>query len=305
MKKTLSEKVVRAVFPEPLLVNSYISQSSKKNPVVFFEIFPRAVKLVRDSEGMIQPPEGGPRSEISSFSKGSKRRLKFVAANAFPSLIVQFGMTYHNLNPDGRTVKKHMNTFLSWIRWRFPEIGYLWILEFQRRGVPHFHLFLTVSHTEELGMELGEAWNRIAEPEDEEHLRFHVNPKNFIPWEMGSGSYLCKYLSKQAQKSVPLGFEGVGRFWARSRGLVPEPEVIESKYIDDKYSRSNTDISTGEIDEFRPSEFITRTISKHHEKSLKGSKWKSSARKRRTCYTLPNGAVVFNQIIKNISEKNK
>lgn len=271
------------------LVNTFISQRKKRcgNPVESLLVYPRAVKLVRDFEG--KKPEAPPslRGEIQSFSQSSKRRLKFTASNAFPALISQFGMTYHHATPDGRTVKKHLNTFLKSVRETFPGVGYLWILEFQSRGTPHFHLFTTLPHDKATGHTLAAFWNRIAEPTSKQHLRFHRHESNFIPWDMGSGSYLCKYLDKEHQKQVPHGFTGVGRFWGNSRNLVPEPDTIEMKDIAD---------STTEY----VCTYIVRTLCRHHEKSLRRSPWKSSARKRPTSYTLPNGAAVARQLFRSI-----
>lgn len=251
-------------------------------------------------------PPGGERSEISSFSIASKRRLKFTSSNAFPALISQFGMTYHNTSPDGSTVKAHLNAFLTLLRKKFPHVRYLWILEFQKRGTAHFHLFLTLSHeTPGLHKHMAESWNRIAEPENGKHLRFHRHASNFIPWDMGSGSYLCKYLDKEAQKSVPAGFTGVGRFWGNSRGLVPEAIQIDTADIDAAFSYEVTDSETGEIQEFHASEYVTRQLCRHHEKSLHGSRWRSSARKRPTSYTLPNAAAVYRQLENYLSRQSR
>lgn len=305
MNIPLTEDDIKEIFPDALLVNRCISQRKKGNPVVSFEVFPRSLKLVRDPLMTIQPPSGGPRGEISSFTQASRRRLKFAASNAFPELISQFGMTYHNLKPDGKTIKRHLNSFLVALRRRFPGVGYLWILEFQRRGIPHFHLYLTLQHSAEIGETLGRIWNRLVESYDHDHLAFHIHSKNFMPWSMGTGSYLCKYLDKEAQKAVPEGFTGIGRFWGHSRGLVPEPEVIQSKPLNEKYSYSFTDMHTGEVDEFRAVEYITRNLCKHHEKNLRKSKWKSTARRRRTCYTLSNGAIIFDKLVKYIDQNRR
>jgi hypothetical protein len=270
------------------LVNRSISQQTRGrgNPVESLLVYPRAVKLVRCYEG--KKPETAPplRSEIQSFSQSSKRRLKFTASNAFPALISQFGMTYHHATPDGHTVKKHLNAFLTDIRRKFPTVGYLWILEFQERGTPHFHIFLNLEHDQKTGKALAGIWNRIAEPESKEHLKFHQHENNFIPWDMGSGSYLCKYLDKEHQKQVPEGFQGVGRFWGNSRKLVPEPDTVEMRDIADSYNDYTCT-------------HIVRTLCKHHEKSLRQSPWKSSARKRPTSYTLPNGAIIARQLFRN------
>lgn len=280
------------------LVNKSISQrfTDSKNRVESLQIYPRSIKLVRDFKGKKPSSCSATRSEISSFSAKSKSRLKFTASNSFPQLISQFGMTYHKTTPDGRTVKKHLNQFLTELRSKYPESKHLWILEFQSRGTAHFHIFLSMQHSSALGKELGKIWNRIAEPDSKQHLKFHQHEKNFISWDMGSGSYLCKYLDKEHQKSVPTGFTGVGRFWGNSRGLVPDPDDISMVDIDNAYSYQRVDETTGEISEFHASTYIVRTLCRHHEKSLKGSPWQSSARKRPTCYTLPNAAGIFRKL---------
>lgn len=278
---------------EPL-VNKFISPRKKdrKNPVKSLQLYPRAVKLVRDFRGKT-PEKVALRKEISSFSHASKRRLKFTASNAFPALVSQFAMTYHQTSPDGRTIKNHLDTFLKALSRKYPDARYLWILEFQTRMTPHFHLFLTLSHdTNGLHKFLADTWHRIAEPDSEQHKRFHRHKRNFIAWDMGSGSYLCKYLDKEHQKAVPAEFEHVGRFWGGSRSLVPDPVEFEADYAN--YDNVVVDEETGEIiEEFHATEYVIRQLCKHHEKSLRNSPWRSSARKRPTSYTLPNGAAVL------------
>lgn len=242
------------------------------------EVYPRGLKLCRNTALHGERKGGGLRSEIASFSPGSKRRLRWAASNADPSLISQFGMTYHKSNPDGYTVKRHLNAFLTALRRKCGKVGYLWILEFQKRGVPHIHLWLTLPQdTEGLHSLLAETWHRIAEPESASHLAVHLHEDNFIPWEMGSGSYLCKYLDKAHQKVVPDGFEGVGRFWGASRELVPPPDVLEGEMISDP-------------------QFV-RTICRHHEKSLRRSRWRSRARRTWLSYRLPNGATIARRLL--------
>lgn len=282
---------------EERLVNRLISQRKEnRNPVKSLLLYPRAVKLERDFQRNTDVVRGD-RSEISSFSLASKRRLKFSASNAFPSLVSQFAMTYHNSNPTGHEIKRHLNTFLVALRRNYPDVRYLWILEFQSRGTPHFHLFLSLPHdTAGLHCFLADTWHRVAEPSSLEHLRFHAHEKNFIAWDMGSGSYLCKYLDKEHQKAVPDGFTGVGRFWGTSRGLVPEPVKVDMADIDEAYSTEVIDEETGEVEEFHASEYVTRQLCRHHEKTLRRSPWNSSARKRQTSYILPAAAPIYLQL---------
>lgn len=276
----------------PVLVNRFISQQDRKsgNAVKSLQVYHRAVRMVREYRGKDVVPPGQTRGEISSFSEASRRRLKFTASNAFPVLKTQFGMTYHENEPDGRTIKKHLNAFLVAVRRMYPNFGYLWILEFQKRGKAHFHLYTSLEHKQAIGFELSILWNRIAEPESGYHLRWHCHKKNFIAWDMGSGSYLCKYLAKESQKAVPVGFTGVGRFWGNSRGLVPPPDEVDMEDIVETHGEY-----TGK--------YIVRTLCRHHENSLASSPWKSSARTRPTSYTLGNGSVIARRLFSYLQEK--
>ena len=106
------------------------------------------------------------------------------------------------------------------------------MLEFQRRGAPHFHLFTALPVTEENRLFLASAWVRIACGNDPAALAFHSHERNFIAWDMGNGSYVCKYLEKARQKDVPEGYQEVGRFWGASRGLMPSPVLLEAEAHD-------------------------------------------------------------------------
>lgn len=61
---------------------------------------------------------------------------------------------------------------------------------------------------------------------------------------MGSATYLCKYLDKEAQKAVPEGFVNFGRFWGNSRTLVPAPITVT---IEDVDLAAPVDPLTGEV----------------------------------------------------------
>lgn len=229
-----------------------------------FELLPSDVRVVRDYGPQPQPEhlKDARRGEVQMFSAKSASRLTRLARNAFPALVSQFCLTYHQRNPDGATAKKHLDAWLAALRRAAPGVGYLWILEFQTRGVPHFHVWLTVPYSEALWKRLGRAWNRIAEPDSPQHLWWHTEERldartgkvqrSMLDWEMKGAGYLRKYMSKEAQKCVPDGFGWVGRFWGASRGLVPDPVTLEA-----------SDLTA-------PIEDITRTI----------SKWLESRRKR-------------------------
>jgi hypothetical protein len=233
---------------------------------------PADVRVVRDYGPQPQPDhlKDCTRGEIEIFSAHSASRLTRLARNASPALVSQFCLTYHQANPDGKTAKKHLDSWLKALRRAAPGVGYLWILEFQSRGVPHFHVWLTCNYSETLWKRLGKAWNRIAEPTSPEHLWWHTeertDPKtgkvqrSMLDWDMKGAGYLRKYMSKEAQKCVPAGFGWCGRFWGATRGLVPDPVVFTA------------DDLPGEITD------ITRTLSKWSEARRK--RGANSARKR-------------------------
>jgi hypothetical protein len=256
------------------------------------------VKIVRPGSHVISKP--GKKKAISSFTWASKRRLRFKAVNAWPALVSQFGMTYHLRSPSGREAKKDLNEFLVILRWAYPGVGYLWIFEFQKREVVHIHLWLTLHVSYEVHQFLAGHWNQIAEPESEDHLWWHLrngkmsdgsyNKKedNFIPWKIGGGSYLCKYLDKDYQKRVPEGFEGVGRFWGSSRDLVKSPEVITDQFLNDTFSYVD----------WKPSKYFLRSVCKFQERRIKKkTKWTNWGRRSKGNYTILEGRSIFDALV--------
>lgn len=279
----------------PLLVNRIISQRST---VEGLSVYPSAVRIHRPKyllEKRTTPPPG--RSDIEGFSDASRRRLRFLAGNTSTRLISQFCLTYHQSIPDGTTIKNHLNAWLVNLRRRFPEVGYLWVLEFQTRGIPHFHVWLNLAHDlPGLRNILAKSWNRIAEPGNETHFQFHNHKKNFIAWEMYNASYACKYLDKQGQKAVPEGFASVGRFWGNSRGLLAIPEEFSREDIDALHPEE-IDHETGEILSTSPFLHIVRTLGKLHERKLSSGPWRSRARTGLTSCVLQTAAPQFRQLL--------
>lgn len=265
------------------LVTTHISQQESSD--FDFELYPVSIKILRERRISLQSKRGL-RREISSFSLGSKKRLRFTASNASPPLISHFLMTYHQRCPDGREVKSDLNSFLTSLRRANLNVGYLWILEFQKRGVPHIHLWLTSEVSYSLHQFLAGRWNAIAEPGSSEHLRFHLHEKNFIAWEMRSARYLCKYLDKSRQKEIPVGFLGVGRFWGSSRGLVSVPSIVSDLELSDSFSLVTK----------KAAKQILRALCKSQERKIRNKKWKNQAR-RFGNYTWMEGRGAFDKIL--------
>jgi len=274
-----SLKVLRKV-PSP----GFQNQTTKKIEFLYGSEFP-------DYEPTKRRP-------ISSFSIKSKARLQHVALNANCEFTSQMTLTYDGdrAPTDGQELKSHLNKYLVALRRKFEDFKYLWVLEFQRNGNPHIHLFTNLKYSPERAVYLGGMWNRYVKG-SEKHRRVHQHvPKHqykqhlgpgdshgsFCPWEMGSGSYICyKYLSKDNQKRVPTHFRNCGRFWGATRGIVKPNKTIQE---DEFYTLFTDTINT------ITGEFITaqqninrffRDLRNYHEKSVNRARWKNHLREKK------------------------
>ena len=274
-------------------------QAFLKRPLAF-GFKPSSVKVVRHFEFKGKPEKSSKRGEIDGFSSKSKKRLRLAAVDAFPTLTSMFVCTYPDEFPsDGRESKRQLDVFLKAFRRKFKGFGYLWVLEFQKRGAPHYHLFTALPVNDENKKWLAETWCRIACSHDyEKAMAVHTGEKAFITWTMGTGAYLAKYLDKANQKYVPEGYFSVGRFWGSSRGLTPKPIWIEADAMTAAYQDSIR----------QPVQTAVRILTRYYQNST--SYWKKDekgnlykARKSRNGYgasiysfTLIQGKQVFLEI---------
>ena len=261
------------------------------------EVYPVSVRVKRQSRGNPQAAPDRSGTQIQGFSDNSRRRLRFAAVNASPSLISQFVLTYHLDWPiDGRACKAHLNTWLTYLRRKVPGVKYIWILEFQEENddhrAPHFHVYLSIKPDREIWTYLAESWQRITNGSDDS-LWFHGPRRGraWGDWEMRSGSYLCKYLEKEKQKDIPEGYYNFGRFWGNSRDLVPDPQRVP---LDDLDQVSQVDHETGEF--YGGQSTVIRWLGRLAEKQTSGySRFRSRA--PHGSYTILQGADGLQKII--------
>lgn len=231
-------------------------------PAPYFILYPRDgfVSFDRVAIRRSHRPTFSLRGDIDSFSPKSKSRLSFLCRNC-SGILSQFSLTYHlNFPQDGALTKTHLSYFLNAVRRKFNNLRYLWILEFQRNGHPHYHFFSDIEVNIENRLFLSSIWNSITK-EGAPHFKFHNHPKNFIPWNLNSG-YLVKYLSKDYQKIVPDSYINVGRFWGASRNLLDKPAIVELSDIE-AFS-SDSDVKLGRYAIF----FLIRYIRARHNAVL-------------------------------------
>lgn len=181
------------------------------------------------------------RGNITKFSKDSAKRLRLFARNTAPTGIWQgfLTLTYSGVDwpRSGPEVKAHINAFCTWLRRKSIKekkrpIAYVWVLEFQSRGAPHFHFMVS----EWIGKDiLAEKWHEIVTAGQPEGWggrhkcarRPGVHSKHLCAGTQidavknpdECGAYIGAYISKLDQKTVPAGFSSVGRFWGASRCL--------------------------------------------------------------------------------------
>lgn len=82
------------------------------------------------------------RGRVSTFSKGSRRRLLRLVARLRSDVGALFvTLTYRQNMRDHKAAKKHLDYTLRWLK-RRTSGAILWRMEYQRRGAIHFHLLL-------------------------------------------------------------------------------------------------------------------------------------------------------------------
>jgi hypothetical protein len=97
------------------------------------------------------------RSKIIKFSDKSAKRLRHTIRNSEDTWKVFITLTYPDDFPcDGKETKTHLNAFLQYLRRK--EIKYVWVLEFQARGAPHYHIIASDFIPKE---ELANSWYQI------------------------------------------------------------------------------------------------------------------------------------------------
>jgi hypothetical protein len=175
---------------------------------------------------------GGERGEIKGFSDNSRRRLlrtiESIRTDADLPLFIT--LTYPNSFPDARSSKIHLDTFSKRMKRAFPDVGFIWKLEPQKRLAPHYHMLAWGFKPGDNLNWIPSAWYEIAGGGDEKHLHWHMGAlgnqhcvQQVRTWE-GVRSYASKYLGKTFQVE---GWEAVGRYWGViNRSNIPFGELV-------------------------------------------------------------------------------
>lgn len=210
-----------------------------------------------------QEDEGGTVGVVRGWSRKSRARMIARLAeldySAMMSRVERPGMVtltypgnWEAVAPDGPTVKGHLQAFFKRYRRAWGESwSGIWKLEFQRRGAPHLHLFMTVPHgvagedrtdrqREAVGDGLAfrgwlsKVWADVVGAEGEDRARHEAagtgvdfaegdrarDPKRLAQYFSKHGLYAAKEYQHRVPELWEQSGKSVGRFWGY-RGLTP------------------------------------------------------------------------------------
>ena len=168
-----------------------------------------------------RPSGGGTRNKISKFTPASARRLTFMVRNQ-PDMETFVTLTYPGeYTTDGRQVKNHLRKINQWMFRKYGCRG-IWLLEFQERGAPHFHIMMIGKVPKE---ELSRKWFEIVGSCDQRHLKAGTRIER-IRKPHAAYVYCVSYIKKNSQKVVPEEYHGVGRFWGDFGGMGKPKKIV-------------------------------------------------------------------------------
>ncbi len=170
-----------------------------------------------------KPPERK-RGDITEFSNKSRYRLLKKINQLNPDDFARFlfvTLTYPSKYPlDGEEHKLDLDAFLKRCKRKFGAvIAYLWKLEFQKRGAPHYHIFFYIPEGYNIyyirrwfSKNWYEVVQRFWETKLPEHHKAGTQVKQLSGLRQ-AGHYLSKYVAKKEGETP----ENQGRFWGNSR----------------------------------------------------------------------------------------
>ena len=217
----------------------------------------KGASLIRTTKGKACPAVGGgKRGKIAGFSVQSRRRLMETIACVrrdveLPNFVT---LTYPANFPTVEKAKRDLKVFLQRLNRKFPQAGYIWKLEPQERGAPHFHMLVWGVYTNDLFFWVVEAWHEIAGDGDPNHYKFHLGAlrdskpcvQQVRSWR-GVWAYAAKYLGKTFEVAQ-WGSTWTGRFWGvGNRANIPfgervvieitEKEVVQTMRLQRRFMR--------------------------------------------------------------------
>lgn len=166
-----------------------------------------------------QPPPPATRGGITSFSPASRRRLQRLLSTVEWSKLPPCSfatLTFHRVPDDWHRI---FNVWLQGLR--RAGVPYLWRLEPQRRGAPHWHVMLWAEPAVVAAARAH--WHRLASLGSRAHklYGFHIRALDSY---RAAAAYVSKYVAKLSPVTSLL-LAG-HRHWGASRGLPCAPQLV-------------------------------------------------------------------------------
>lgn len=182
-----------------------------------------------------RPLSRGRRGQVKTFSKSSRRNLLRTIGKLNCSERVYFvTLTYPAVFPKCKQAKRHLDTFGKRLIRRLPTASFVWRLEWQKRGAPHFHLlvFGLPLSAKAARRYVSRIWYETVGSLDENHLKAGVQLDKMRSWR-GVMAYCSKYVAKVG----PILEDSPGRLWgAVNRVMLPcAIEVVVTVSMDLAY----------------------------------------------------------------------
>lgn len=159
---------------------------------------------------------GGKRGVIGGYSRQSQSRLRVSLAKVVMTLLKYFvTLTYPAVySGDPKVWKEQLRRFGIAFRREYPNAAFIWRLEFQRRGAPHFHLlaFGVGCGVVEYRRWVAKTWFDVVGSGDTKHLEAGTSVE--IPLSVYNvAKYTTKMIAGELSKDRQATAENVGRWW--------------------------------------------------------------------------------------------
>jgi len=156
------------------------------------------------------------RSNITQFSRQSRKRLLDLLGSIDKEQKPIFvTLTYPGeFTTDSRQWKRDLDNFFKRMRRKAPGSSAIWKLEPQKRGAPHFHLFIWGLSYDALFLWVRKAWYEVVGSGDYRHYQAGTRVEKIKSWR-GIRSYASKYMGKifDSPTMQDCGWDQPGRFW--------------------------------------------------------------------------------------------
>lgn len=189
-------------------------------------VFENCVKFEHPAQSKRHPePPEHDENYINSFSKKSRKRL----FNIFNCLqYSEYGiplfitLTFHFDAPEDRkNLKKILENFFKRLKRILPEFHYIWKLEYQERGTPHFHIILfpldkkMQMYSPARELQIHQAWFQLKQCKCTHCAKFSTKIVSVNSYKIAV-SYISKEIAKIQDRYED---HDLGRIWGLSHNM--------------------------------------------------------------------------------------